>query len=387
MARADQGGTSWVLFLDESGQFERVTEPVCIAGLLLQEQRWSAMKPLRREIARANPLVPYPPHATDLNLAATHLALWQLATLGAQQGHPFARQFRSAAGALRSLAAPPVRRFHQGVARGRLPRWDDLASVNMLLQRGHARCFAELGAVVDWSDEAYVSVIHNLRETYGDERCFVVAAADHGAFDESDSPAEDRYLELLVVLLERVFALLRTRPPARHFVAVVPAVRDVMGVAGVPAPLSQADVERCIARATRFPLDPPSDGPDEYVRMNAEIPQEYDERVAPGIVLADLVANRLNRLAAARPPWGQLGRETISRTGLRIEATPRVQPDAAPHPTLAADGEARRIIGQAFELVCVERATSAAATIGTATVPAGWERDQAQSWVKLACYL
>lgn len=382
MAVREGGRTAleWALYLDESGNFAAPDEPVCIAGVMLQEApSQEADEILRSVLKRIDPIAWYPPHATELRLTAWWVAAWALASPSARDAHPQARTLEHAA-ALCALACeePPLVAMFAALRRERCPSYDALKTASWWLHRRHRAVNDALRDIANEADRQYRLVASRLVDQYGPSRCFVVAASDDGAEPPPASGPRDRYLALLVVLLERVFALLRTRPAERHTVRVVVAGRNVLDPALGARPLRAQDVGDCVRRAERFPLDPPREPADPWVRLVPAMTTRYDALTPPGVVLADFIANRCRRALHATVSWSTLRDELVATTHLPVEVTARALPTMGPRPTIAAAGAARVAITRAFEPDAPDVPVD----------PGGpWPVEQARRWAEVAAAL
>jgi hypothetical protein len=366
--------TGWTLSIDESGDFAAPDAPVCVAGVLLQEPPTpEADAILRGLLTRVDPLVRYPPHATELRLPAWWVAAWVLAPAEVRAAHPRRRTLDAAAAwCERAAADPALASMWAALRDGRRPAYTTLATASGWMRRRAADVAADLHGLANDVERRYRLASAALVERFGAGGCLLVAASDRG--DATHTPtAPDRYLALLDVLFERVFALLRARPPERHVVWVVAATRRVQDAALGDRPLRAQDIGDCVRRAERFPLDAPAGPTDPWVRLLPAMPEAYDERVRPGVVLADFVANRCRGPLASAPWWYALQAQLTDATGLPVEAVPRCTAGAGPMPTVAASGEGRARLAETLA--------------GAPTEPwieraGGWDLEQAQRWAR-----
>jgi hypothetical protein len=367
--------TQWVLHLDESGDFSAPGNAVLVAGIMLQEPPSDAADQiLAGVLRRIDPLVPYPPHATDLRQPAWWVARWMLADPSVREIHP-AREVldRAAATLQRGGAAPLLARMNDQLTRRQTPDYDSLKlATRWLRDRDPALC-RELESLARGSEDRYRAIGTQLRTLYGDARCHVVAAADPGGVGLDGA---DRYLSLLTVLFERVFALLRARPAQRHEVRVVAAQRHVANPhMGRRRMLMPQDLGECVRQAERFPLFAPASAPDTIVRILPWRSVAYREQVPPGVALADFVANRVRRVLLQGPGWEQASDEIAAATGLATMVPARALPEGGAQPTIAAAGAPREAVAAAFQGVSTE----------DQPLPSGrWTTEQAQRWIAVA---
>jgi hypothetical protein len=272
----------------------------------------------------------------------------------------------------RAAADPALAGMWAALREGRRPAYDTLATASGWMRRRAAEVAADLLGLANDVERRYRLASTALAERFGPAGCLLVAASDRG--DATRAPtAPDRYLALLDVLFERVFALLRARPPERHVVWIVAATRRVRDAALGDRPLRAQDIGDCVRRAERFPLDAPTGPTDPWVRLLPAMPEAYDERVRPGVVLADFVANRCRGPLASAPWWYALQAQLTDATGLPVEAVPRCTAGAGPMPTVAASGEGRTRLAETLA--------------GAPTEPwiereGGWDLEQAQRWAR-----
>ncbi len=367
--------TQWVLHLDESGDFASPGNAVLVAGIMLQERPSEAADQiLAGVLRRIDPLVPYPPHATDLRQPAWWVARWMLADPAVREIHP-ARQVldRAAATIQRGGSAPLLARMNEQLQLAQTPDYDALQlATRWLRDRDSALC-RELESLARGAEDRYRAIGTQLRTLYGDARCHVVAAADPGGVSLEGA---DRYLSLLTVLFERVFALLRARPAQRHEVRVVAAQRHVTDTRmGRRRMLMPQDLGECVRQAERFPLFAPVSAPDTIVRILPWSSVSYREQVPPGVALADFVANRVRRVLLQGPGWEKANDEIVAVTGLTTMVPARVLPDGGAQPTIAATGAPREAVAAAFQGV---------SAMDLPLLSGRWTIEQAQRWIAVA---
>ncbi len=363
----------WSLYLDESGRFDRADEAVCVAGVMLREPpSREADTILRAVYRRIDPIAWYPPHATDLRLPAWWIGAWALATPADRAAHPAAQTIEHAAAlCARSSAEPDLAEMFIALERGRRPKREALDDASRWLRQRHPAIADALTGLARDVERRYRDVAGELLDRFGADRCFAVAASDDGR-TPPDGP--DRYLALLVLLFERVFALLRSRPAERHTVWVFAATRNVHDPRVGSRPLQPRDVGACVRAAERFPFDAPSTTTDPWVRLVVASTPRYEDAVPAGVVLADFVANRSRRPLAANRPWRDLHRELVADTRLPFEAVPRGAPVSGLCPTVAATGSPRDAVARAFATGRVDGPSGSV----------GWRSEQARRWAEVA---
>ena len=370
----------WGLYLDESGRFDRPDEAVCVAGVMLQEApSREADEILRAVYRRIDPIAWYPPHATDLRLPAWWVGAWALASPAARAAHPAARTIEHAAAlCAQASASPELAEMFTALDRRRRPKHGPLASASRWLQRAHPAVDRALRDLALDVERRYQAVAGALLERFGPDRCFAVVASDDGHTSPSPVDPPDRYLALLVTLLERVFALLRARPAERHTVRLFVAERDVRDPLVGERKLRPQDVSACVRLAERFPLDAPTAPTDPWVRLVATLTMPYEEVAPPGVVLADFVANRCRRPLMTNASWDDLRRELTAATRLPFEATARSCSTLGPRPTVATTGSPRVAIARAFTPDGIEAPPD---------LSPGWRAEQSRRWTEIAATL
>lgn len=387
---------NWRLFIDETGRFDRDSENVAVVGWMV---RWDD-EPCRRWTTRARvlletaleeslPSLRYPPHAGVLSWQSAFLAAWML------RNHASGLHGRlvSVAPSLALLEAD-VRagaetrctafcaaiddQLHRLPHQRRLPAIELLAPVDPWLD---ARAFrrADLAAAIaelrsvreDWALLSRVAIDQlPLHANEPEVRCYALAAVSPAGSwpeEQGDGGSGDRYLDLLVVLFERMFHLLRAERSAAPVVDVRVLERNVT-VASVTRPLSVSDVEGAIAlaRQTRFK----SGSPD--VTVNVHGVNRWDDDTHACLVIADQLAWRLRR-TLTEPNWYRLRGRWAQLTETPIEQVPRsATGDPKPLPSVAVSGSARSAVEAAF---------ATPIPTGMARVSPRWAREQASHWV------
>jgi len=369
--------TGWTLSIDESGSFDDPAASVCVVGVLLREApSREADAILRGMLRRIDPIIPYPPHATDLRQIAHWVAAWALAAPPQRAAHPRRRLLDEAAARCeRDADATALHAMMASLRAGQRPSYEALVTASRWLDRHASELAAQLRGLERDAEARYRLAVAAVIERFTPDGCFLVAAADRGSPAASSG---DRYLDLLTALFERVFALLRARPAEAHEVWVVPAVRDVVSPPLGRHAMHPRDVGACVLRAERFPLDPPAGPADDHVRLIPAMPEAYGGATSPGVVLADFVANRSRQPLAEARPWPDLRDELLRRTGLSAEAVPRCSPGGAPMPAVAANGAPRDAVARAFREGVTEAADVALAP---------WPDGQAARWSSVAAAL
>ncbi len=369
----------WSLHVDESGNFDDPEEVVLVAGAMFHEpvtRRGDEI--LRAALKRMDPLIPYPPHATELALIAWWVAAWRFADPSVRVSHPARAHLDRASEVVeRNAARPELATFTAALAAERRPSYEATRAASDWLARNEPGVAARLRALTRQAEIDYQHLGEELQRRFGPDGAFVVAAMDPGRAHAITTETGDRYLSLLVVLFERIFAVLRARPAERHVVRVTAAVRHVSVPLVGRRPLRPQDLGDCVRRAERFALDPPSGPVDPFIRVVPGTTPRYDQNAPPGIVLADFVARGLRHAVRdLSQQWSTA--EARAERGVRFPASvvPRVTPGGARCPTVAAVGEPRARVALAFA--------------GGVVPPAAgntWMDQQADAWITVATAL
>lgn len=360
----------WQLYVDESGDFDGFEEggPRLVAGLLISGGRDRGLEQrLRAAVCAAFPGVAYPPHSTVLMSPLGLLAETSRSELGAV---PSLR--RACDAALEALARGPHAAFAEGLRRGRMGTKSERNSADTWLRGELPGAHAQLRAACEDYRGGQRLLLSKVPELCGAHAACLVGAVSYPSL-ERPPEGSDHYLSVLADLCERLLMLLRG-PSADEQIWARVAGRNVT-VPGEPKmPMTARAVGWSVKAAMRLPPRPES-GLGERVRIVPDVPCRYDELVHPGVVLADIVCNRLRRiLHNASMGWAAHRQQLAGELPLPVMLASRLDASDDPLPTLAAHGRAQAAISAAFG--------------GTApaleSVPAGWRRDQAAAWVQLA---
>ena len=374
---------TWHLYLDESGRSNALSKWFVLGGVLLRADGELASLDLRAQLSSAMPGLRYPPHASECNMPAGRLVHTLLAER-AGVGVPEAVRIlcTPAEKALHELGTATARKVLDALDRSWVPEYDLLRVLNLELNARFPTEFASLKALVSQDQRGMCALLRSLgRQLKG--HAFGVGAAtraDWLAFDDDRTPGRaspSPYLSLLETTFERILSQLRSQTTVDCTVWTTVAVLDIER-SGYPAlPLTQREVGEAIARAVQFPFRRAEGLGDGSVRIVPRGVFRFDEHVPAGIVLADYVANRLRRAIRGTTRtggWTALQKHARSTLTLPLEGASRAFDVPSSLPWLAADGAARVAICEAFQ---GDQANEDGLT-------AGWERDQAQLWVRAA---
>lgn len=387
---------NWRLFIDETGNFDDTDVHVAVAGWMVRWDdepclRWTMRARVLFEAAlfESFPLLQYPPHAAVLSWNSAFLASWSLRDTDRDLSGRLALLEPSLAlleAEVRASTDPRCRDFCAAIDdqlrlaefRRRLPPIEFLGPVDSwlgaqaLVRSDFATALGDLRSMRDdWSLlSRFVIDQLPLHANETEVRCFALAAVSRAGSwpeEESGETSGDRYLDLLVVLFERLFHLLRASHSMPPVVEVRVLERDVRG-AHAARPLSVADIERAVAVARRTLFKRGSD--DVTVRIHGVDRWDADTHV--GLVIADQIAWRLRR-TLIEPSWYRLKDRWAQLTETPLECVPRsAAGDPTRLPCLAVSGSARNAI---------ESAIGATVPPGMARISPSWAREQASRWI------
>jgi hypothetical protein len=360
----------WQLFIDESGDFDDPTDVHVVAGLLVPAAAHPSQAAALRELLRRGlPGIPYPPHASHLNLAVGRMAATLLATGVDEAPRDIAECCHAAKEAL--LAAPRgvAGVVREALATRRMPTFGALRSCEQWLAINRSDLHDDLRVLQARDREAMRDILARTRDAFKAPSAMVVAAVGHGADGAG-------YLALLEVLFERTLMLLRARDAQVEVRATV-ATRHVPmpEVARKRTPLMPAAIGQAIHAAMSFPFLPATGlGDPRVARIVAESPPRYEALVHPGVVLADFIANRArSAFRALDRPWVERSAHAASLLALPVDVIAQGFKAAGPLPTVAADGIARARVRAQFEGAPVPDGRSR-----------GWRDEQAERWIAAA---
>lgn len=375
---------TWQLFIDESGSFGSRAEPNLVTGLLVNEP-WNDELPtaLHGALHDGLPLVPYPPHATDLRIPVSRVAAARLyGEPRTTRDEAVARRLAAVADAIRTSDSAAPQGFCMALDEGSWPDQGRLRRCDSWLRAAHPEHHALLRGLVDEQDAAMRSLFDCLAKHYGPQRCFVVGAANEVSNAPiDDTPDPDLYLQLLEALFERLVALLRSRSGPIRVVRIHAAVRNVRRgfvAARKTSPLSMQALADVARRALQFPIEGvPTPGVPSVLRFVAHEPKSAnsDAKVHPGVVLADYLSNRLWGAIQAHADWATLREGAIRRFSLDVRAVAATLAPAGPLPAIASDGLARAAVRDAFD---------GGRPQGLSGLEPRWVGQQAAYWIQAA---
>ena len=380
--------TDWQLFVDESGDFRDPSDTVCVAGVLVA---LPDIEPVRDHLQAAFtgvfPLAPYPPHATVLNRPSSRalLALAGKATgRGVQLPERSIRAIDAAIDALRGATEPTVVEAVRRATLGVTTEWEDASVCDVWLSANAPAVFGELRNVLEEENAALrqrvfaaLSSVLAANEDDGPGTpwakpiVFLAAEATPPAVPTDD---ETRYLDLLETLFERVYSLLRSTDEVRRHVIAHVATRPLRR-GERKRMLSLVDVAEASRRASRLPFLQPATFPDPYVWLSVVEPCRFDERVHPGVVLADFAANRARSALGGAPKLEAVLQDRVRNSlgDVVLAMRPMARPNHPPLSAAAASGVSRSHVAAALGGESVKSSA-------LASVKPGWASQQAQHW-------
>lgn len=331
----------WSAFVDESGPlFELDRSAALVAWVLQGYPSRVQSEALRRLLHEALPGLVYPMHATRMRIVGHRVeAALRHAPLASTAAIEAARRVLES-------PDPQARLLADHTADGREAPWHVLQAADLWLWNR----FPGLHRLLD--DEriqADARMDRLFEQLCRGGMAFVVAAYDAPAPGEVSVAA--RYERVLSGLLERTGQILGGPRDVHVMVRTAHFHPDV-------APSNAAQ------RARAFPL------PGQPVGFTVSRPEVYRRAVHPGLVLADLAANRLGREVLPASTWD--GARRAARV-LPVERVPAFRGARGPLPTLAAEGAPREHVTAAF-------LRSGAPPPPLTDVRPGWAAEQALAW-------
>lgn len=361
----------WTLYVDETGTFETPLTSAVVGVLVRGSPDHHADRRDRLAIERAHPGVVYPPHAADFR-APTAMIARQRRGPPAFQG-PLGQAVDRAWAAIQADAPAEVTAWGRALmAREQARARGDRASVGacaeaMEAHRAATDRWLRARGMAQPLEEASLQLtagLDALADRWARERdagAVVVGATLPGKPETYGGLVADGYLHALDALFRRVVLLVaRTGTPAQ--VDVVVATREVHHARGFRAPLHPAFLQPVIHRTT-LPLG----HPPEVWLVPCGGTRRWDERLPPGLVLADRCAFRWRAvLASATKQDRELSmlESELGRAGPPL-------PVRRTLPALAADGSADHAVAAARRGEAVD----------LSPIRPRWNREQAEEWV------
>lgn len=360
--------SGWTLFLDESGNFDNEGDLGVVGGLLAPGRPVARLqRELRSAIQDALPGMPWPPHSAQYSRAGSRLL--------AAANLPHRRR--------PARLAPLVDRHRAWIETVDLRDHDQVADFDLDLRRQHPSDWDQVQAAQGQQDARLAQMVAALALSGAD----AVAAADWIDPRRLEPPPGDRllrdaYLRLLVILLERVNALLVHHDRGVELVHAVIADRYVHHRDHpAPLPFHSHFQQEIIDQAARFGVRP-DDGPrrDSVRIMPVGGRQPYFRDDCPaGLVLADFIAHRARRqLSHLRRNWPETRKGLAGRLhGLGLErAAAGLPQEHAPLPTVAW--------GEAARAILLESARHGVAQPVDGLSPPAWVPGATAPWARAA---
>ncbi|MCP4803769.1 MAG: hypothetical protein GY913_07105 [Proteobacteria bacterium] len=357
------------LFVDETGDFRTPDSHGAVVGLVAPTgPEGRLVEGLDDELREVFVGLPWPPHATDLNIPIAHAV--RALELG---GGRLPRQVKK----LAHKVGKPLKRHVGGslpahASQRQLKDWDGWLAV------AHPELRQELIGLHDRREAGLARVLRKL----GSQGAWVLVAATRvGAPDEPAAAGQlvrDTYVRALRLLIERLHALSWSDAGTRRLTARI-CDRSVR-VEGMPraVPLSRALLEDVAREASEHPALAATDARRDSFHLDVSPGRTVfrGDDVLAGVVLADWLANRVGRVLRTRD-WTRLTQRLDHQIlhGLGRSRPMALCPGLPSLTTVAFDGEARRCEHEAFEK---------RGPVATRQIRPDWARVQAEQWVHRA---
>ncbi len=360
------------LFVDETGDFRTPDSHGAVVGLVAPTNAQGLLlEGLEDELRQVFVGLPWPPHATELNIPIAH-AVRALELGGGKLPRPLKK--------LVHRVAKPLKK-HVGGSLPKQARRDQLKDWDNWLAAHHPGLRQELVGLRDRREAGLARVLRGL----GAQGAWVLVAATR--VDPQDEPAEpgqlvrDAYVRALRLLLERLHALSWSSAGGRQMAARI-CDRNVR-VQGLPraVPLSRVFLEDITREATGHPALDPSDARRDSFHLDISPGRTVfrGDDLPAGVVLTDWLANRAGRVlnAKAKKDWTRVTERLDHQVlhGLARSRRMALCPGLPALTTLAHDGSPRAVEHQAF---------NASGPVGTGHLKPEWARVQAEQWVHRA---
>ncbi len=371
---------NWQLFIDESGELVHRRSVNVVTGLLIQEPSAKILdQRLRQSLGEVFPRIPYPPHASHLNIPASRIAGHALTPAAeTPRDKELARRIHPAHQAVVNAEAPTLAEFKQALTEKRWPKYDAIQACNSWLADRERPLFLALRQLAEEQRLAMGALLQDMCDSYGPQRLFLVGAASVRKDGASENlQGQDLYMVLLQELFNRMVALLRSRDGKKRIVHVQVARRMVKGGRRPLRNLLAPDISAARAKALGFPHlapDTPELSPPLRLITGAPVDLNHDSEAHPGLVLADHLSNRLfGALISCRSTgWENLTSAASSRFAIPLESIMRGGALQEALPGMATDGKPSLAVRGAF---------SGMESPDLAEVSPPWARDQAEAWI------
>ena len=361
----------WTCFIDESGDLDK-RDHVVLAGVLLPARDDHFLMPRLREVIKQEaPLVPWPFHRWIATKPSIY-PLWYEQRREVELKPAVEDACRRALAVWEKERPELLRALRDRCNRREEPSPGQLGSLRKALKKADYAAFDEL---LRYSEKVCLRVAQEPSKLVGstgvDRAGGLVMMVGQGP-DEVDA-GQKHYFELLVLLLERLRDILSLRD-GEQSVTVDVASRYARhpdlpekGGGRRPLKLTRNHVEKACERVVE---EPKGDQLMPRIRVTTGSVSDYDKKVAPGVVIADGVANYLRRLLFRKPRLDDLHRRVQGYFGLPIRTDmPALSHVAATNAPARAVGFARR---RKFDDAQRE----------LEQLPWRWPREQAEQWVQ-----
>ncbi len=345
----------WTLFVDESGNFNKPSAHVLVAGVCIPARIDAGFSvAFKHYVQKEAPLVPWPPHRTYMQRPSMYV-LWYDARPDANLTDALTQALKDAHTLFSARAADAQSRAAEALKSGAEPKWDDVKSLDRVFKEHQPNGYEAVNRYAEDTNAAVASVLRTLLQerlnlTPNDEaQPFAVFSSETMLGDAAS--ADDRYLQLLECLLERL-ADEFIRRGGEHTVDLNVASRHILDpTTGNIGPLS------------RTRLGQLSQSGNKNVRLLPNKIWKYDANVDAGLVVADAISNYLfTRTHYASLPGSEI--QSLIQDYFSFDANA----GSPALPQISASGIARQSV-QARELRQGEPGTRV------------WAMEQASAWI------
>lgn len=367
---------TWWLYVDESGDFSNAHDCVVVAGLLLnQAATGTGEATLRSVLGQAAPHIPWPLHASIIHLPVAH-AFWAKRAGPNQCSTELSRASADALEWAAQRSREIVDQVLGALAANREPSFGKLKTLDVALS-GAA---PDLHRVLSKFARDVMTRVHEVVRTLangwlenGQAALFCAAEPLVGDAVPAGSSG-DRYLSLLETLLERLLDFLDWAGDD-HCVNLRVLRRNVRDpMLGATAPLHVRHLHTMVSELTGSPRGR-LQGAHGAVKLAPVDTPAFDGTAHPGLVLADLTANRLRRAVFNGGNLDRLNRAVSQLTAFPVLNGP------ASLPTVAATGDLRRCVGAIRHRDAGPLPANLHALDDTHFE--AWSRQQARRWMEL----
>lgn len=328
--------TELLAYVDESGNFDRSSEVLCVGGpVLVANAGRDVDRTLKEMMYVAMPHVSFPPHGAHLLRPSFHLVRWRLLQPRHRERLPPALSLRlaEAEGALRARKDLPDLLLYP-VAQPSIP---ELERCDRWLEREVPECYPLLEEVRDRVLKGIPPLLHRVSEEL---KGMLVAAVRRPARQPATQGGArpDAYLDLLELYLERLLLLCRLRGEPVHLTLHLSERHVRPGGKAQPEALLSTHVEELVQRVR-------ARGLVTGVEVSIRPPQPFDRYMFAGLAVADLAVNRLRQVVAPPETWADFLSFSKKDLGMPIEVE---VPKVGLLPTIAFAGAASEVLREAW---------------------------------------